>query len=41
MDKQNVDFYLVQPGMHQRNTTERPIRTFKNNFEAGLASTDE
>ena len=32
---------LVQPNMHRCNAAERAIRTFKNHFIAGLASTDK
>ena len=41
MYEQNLDCQLVLPGMQQQNAVERAIRTFKNNFKAGLASTDE
>ena len=30
----------MSPHIHQRNTAERAIRTFKNHFIAGLYSTD-
>ena len=35
-----VEYQLVPPHIHQRNASERAIRTFKNHFIAGLASTD-
>ena len=31
---------LIPAGIHQRNWSERVIQTFKNNFIAGLCSTD-
>ena len=40
MHEQEEDFQLVPPGNHRRNSAERAIRTFKNHFIAGLASTD-
>ncbi|CAJ1938144.1 unnamed protein product [Cylindrotheca closterium] len=36
-----IDFQLVPPGMHRRNSAERAIRTFQNHFIAGLCSTDK
>ena len=35
-----MEYQLVLPHIHQRNASERAIRTFKNHFIAGLASTD-
>ena len=35
-----VDFQLVPPHAHRRNSAERAIRVFKNHFIAGLCSTD-
>ena len=35
-----VEYQLVPPHIHRRNASERAIRTFKNHFIAGLASTD-
>ena len=37
---ENVEYQLVPPHIHQRNSAERAIQTFKNHFIAGLASTD-
>ena len=37
---EEVEYQLVPPHIHQRNASERAIRTFKNHFIAGLASTD-
>ena len=37
---EDVEYQLVSPHIHQRNASERAIRTFKNHFIAGLASTD-
>ena len=37
---EDVEYQLVPPHIHQRNASERAIRTFKNHFIAGLASTD-
>ena len=36
-----MSFQLVPPHIHRRNAAERAIRTFKNHFIAGLASTDK
>ena len=36
----DVEYQLVPPHIHRRNASERAIRTFKNHFIAGLASTD-
>jgi hypothetical protein len=35
-----VDVQLTPPHVHRRNAAERAIRTFKNHFIAGLATTD-
>ena len=35
-----ITFQLAPPHIHRRNAAERAIRTFKNHFLAGLASTD-
>ena len=37
---EKVEYQLVPPHIHRRNSTERTIQTFKNHFMAGLASTD-
>ena len=36
---EDMEYQLVSPHIHQRNASERAIRTFKNHFIAGLAST--
>jgi hypothetical protein len=36
----DVDYQLVPPHCHRRNTAERAIRTFKEHFVAGLSSVD-
>jgi hypothetical protein len=36
----DVDYQLVPPHCHRRITAERAVRTFKENFVAGLASVD-
>jgi hypothetical protein len=36
----DVEYQLVPPHCHRRNTAERPIHTFKEHFVAGLASVD-
>jgi hypothetical protein len=36
----DVDYQLVPPHCHRRNAAERDIRTFKENFVAGLSSVD-
>jgi hypothetical protein len=41
MTADDVDFQLVPPHVHRRNAAKRAIRTFKNNFIAGLCSTDK
>ena len=40
MVEEGIDFQLVPPGLHQRNSAERAIRTFKNHFIAGVCTTD-
>jgi hypothetical protein len=40
MDSENIQYQLVPPGVHRANSAERAIRTFKNQFIAGLATTD-
>ena len=40
MTRLGVDWQLVPPHTHRRNSAERAIRTWKNHFLAGLASTD-
>jgi len=40
MTEQNIDYQLVPPTVHRRNSAERAIRTFKNHFVAGLCSVD-
>ncbi len=37
----DVEFQLAPPHIHRVNAAERAIRTFKNHFIAGLASTDK
>ena len=37
---ENVEYQLVPPHIHRRNSAEHAIQTFKNHFIAGLASTD-
>ena len=37
---EDVEYQLVPPHIHRRNASECAIRTFKNHFIAGLASTD-
>ena len=37
---EKVEYQLVPPHIHRRNSTERAIQTFKNHFIAGQASTD-
>ena len=37
----HVEYQLVPPHMHHRNSAERVIRTRKNHFLAGLCSTDD
>ena len=38
MTKYNTTFQIVPPHTHRANIAERAIQTFKNHFEAGLAS---
>ena len=38
---EDMDYQLVPPKVHWRNAAERAIRTFKNNFVAGLCSVDK
>ena len=40
MERNQVKFQLAPPNMHRRNAAERAIRTFKDQFLAGLASLD-
>ena len=40
LHESNIDFQLVPPHAHRRNSAERAIRVFKNHFIAGLCSTD-
>ena len=37
---EHIEYQLVPPHIHRRNSAERAIQTFKNHFIAGLASTD-
>jgi hypothetical protein len=41
MRQQHIDFQLAPPHIHRRNAAEHAIRTWKNHFIAGLASTDK
>ena len=41
MKARNINYQLVTPHVHQRNAAERAIRTFKNHFVAGLATTNK
>jgi hypothetical protein len=41
MKSKQVDYQLAPPHCHRRNSAERAIRTWKNHFIAGLASTDK
>ena len=41
MTSESVDYQLVPAHIHRRNAAERCIRTWKNHFIAGLASTDD
>ena len=36
----DIEYQLVPPHIHRRNSAERAIRTFKNHFIAGLCTTD-
>jgi hypothetical protein len=38
---QDINYQLVPPYCHQRNTAERSIRSFKDHLIAGLCSTDK
>ena len=38
---QNIDYQLVVPGSHRRNSAERAIRTWKDHFISGLCSVDK
>lgn len=40
MAEKDVQIQLVPPGVHRANAAERAIRTLKNHFLAGLATTD-
>jgi hypothetical protein len=40
MDEEDIDFQLAPPQIHRRNAAERAKRTFKNQFIAGLCSTN-
>ena len=40
MTKYDVNWQLATPHMHRTNAAERAIRTFKNHFIAGLATTN-
>ena len=40
LHSEEVEYQLVPPHIHRRNASKRAIRTFKNHFIAGLASTD-
>ena len=41
LDTQHIQYQLVPPHVHRRNAAERAIRTFKEQFVAGLCSTDK
>jgi hypothetical protein len=41
LHQQNITFQLVPPYSHQRNSTERAIRSFKDHLIAGLCSTEK
>ena len=41
MTKYDVDWQLATPHLHRANAAERAIRTFKNHFIAGLATTHQ
>jgi hypothetical protein len=41
MKKNEVDYQLVPPHIHRRNSSERAISSWKNHFIAGLSSTDK
>ena len=40
MTKHKINFQLAPPHIHRHNAAERAIRTFKNQFVAGLSTTD-
>ena len=40
LDAEDIDFQLVPPAVHRRNAAERAIRTFQNQFIAGLWGVD-
>jgi hypothetical protein len=40
LDAEDIDFQLVPPAVHRRNAAERAIRTFQNQFIAGLLGVD-
>ena len=40
MDTLDLNWQLLPPHIHRRNSAERAIRTFKNRFLEGLAGTD-
>jgi hypothetical protein len=41
LQKENIDYQLVVPGSHRRNSAERAISTWKNHFIASLCSVDQ
>jgi hypothetical protein len=41
MRSKNIDYQLAPPHCHRRNSAKRAIRTWKNHFIAGLASTNK
>jgi hypothetical protein len=41
LTESDIDYQLVPPGIHRRNSAERAIRTFQNHFIAGLCSADK
>jgi hypothetical protein len=40
INSEAIQYQFVPPGVHRANSAERAIRTFKNHFIAGLATTD-
>jgi hypothetical protein len=40
LTENDVEYQLVPPHCHRRNTAERDIQTFKEHFVSGLASVD-
>ena len=40
MIKRKIQYQLAPPNIHRRNAAERAIRTFKNHFLSGIATTD-